>query len=36
MNTEQPELKNAELKAAAQAYWEQGLAVLPFIISLDG
>ena len=36
MNNEQPQLNNLELKAAAQAYWEQGLAIVPFTIGQDG
>ena len=35
-NPERPQHNNAELKAAAQTYWELCLAVLPFTISSDG
>ena len=35
-NAEQPQSNYAKLKATAQAYWEQGLAVVPFIIGSDG
>src|SRR5450756_1604873 len=36
MNVVQPQLSNAELQGAAQAYWEQGLAIGPFTIGPDG
>jgi len=36
MNAEQLQFNNAELKAAAQAYWEQGLAIVRFTIGPDG
>lgn len=35
-NSEKTEHYKAELKAAEQAYLEQGLAVVPFVISPDG
>jgi hypothetical protein len=33
---EQEQMSKIELKAAAEAYWEQGLAVVPFVIGSDG
>ena len=33
---EQPQLNNAELQVAAQTYWEQGLAIVPFMLGADG
>ncbi len=32
----QPQLNITELQVAAQAYWKQGLAIIPIMLGADG